>query len=99
VTHLKLLMALLASVLLLVSITAEVSAIPSWNKPCLKAYQDWQKKSGHKAFAMTSAGPSGQNCGYSWGGATKDAAEREAIKGCKQGKWGINSTCYIMESK
>jgi hypothetical protein len=60
---------------------------------------DWQKKSGHKAFAMTSAGPSGQNCGYSWDAATKEAAERDAIKGCKQGKWGINSTCYIMESK
>ena len=98
-THLKPIMALLASVFLLVSMTAEVLAIPSWNKPCVKAYQDWQKKSGHKAFAMTSTGPRGQNCGYSWDAATKEAAERDAIKGCKQGKWGINSTCYIMESK
>jgi hypothetical protein len=89
----------LASVVLLVPLTAQALAIPSWNKPCVKAYQDWQKKSGHKAFAMTSSGPRGQNCGYSWGAATKDAAERDAIKGCKQGKWGINSTCYIMESK
>jgi hypothetical protein len=79
VTHLKLIMALLASVFLVVSMTAEASAIPSWNKPCVKAYQDWQKKSGHKAFAITSTGPRGQNCGYSWGAATKEAA------GCYKG--------------
>jgi hypothetical protein len=99
VSRSKLLAVSLASAFLLVSMVPNAVAIPSWNKSCEKAYQDWQKKSGHKAFAMTSAGPRGQNCGSSWGAPSKEAAERDAIKGCKQGKWGIKSTCYIMESK
>jgi hypothetical protein len=95
----KLAISSFATAFVLMPMVPEAFAIPSWNKSCVKAYQDWQKKPGHKAFAMTSSGPRGQNCGYSWGAASKEAAERDAIQGCKQGKWGIKSTCYIMESK
>jgi hypothetical protein len=95
----KLIIALLTAAFVLASTATQAVAIPSWNKSCVKAYRDWQKRSGHKAFALTSDGPRGQNCGYSWNAPSKVAAERDAIKACKEGKWGIKSTCYIMESK
>jgi len=48
---------------------------------------------------LTSVTIHGQSCGYSWSAPSKEAAEREAIKECKKGKFGMRSTCYIMESK
>jgi hypothetical protein len=78
----------------------DASAIPSWNKACWKAYYEWQKKPGHKAFALSTAGSMrGQNCGYSWSAPSKAVAEKEAIKQCGLGKLGIKATCYITESK
>ena len=99
VSRSKLLTISLTSAFLLFQLVTEASAIPSWNKPCEKAYGDWKKKPGHKAFALTSVTLHGQSCGYSWSAPSKEAAEREAIKECKKGKFGMRSTCYIMESK
>ena len=87
------------AVVVLSIIASKAEAIPSWNKPCVKAYRDWQKKPRHKAFALSSGGGQGQNCGYSWGAGSKEIAERDALAGCRKGKWGIKSTCYIVESE
>ena len=70
-----------------------------WNKPCLKAYKDWQSKPGHKAFAVsnTALDNGGQTCGYSWGHPSKAAAEKAALKPCQRGKF--SSTCWISASE
>ena len=92
-------LALSGSVVALALTTSKVDAIPSWNKWCVKAYDDWKKKPRHKAFALSSGGMQGQNCGTAWAAGSKEIAEREALKRCRQGKWGIKSTCYIVESE
>ena len=94
----SLLLALIAMPVILSS--QAMAGVSPYNKFCLKAYNDWKKKSGHKAFAISpSSSPMGQNCGYSWSAPSKRAAERDALKYCAKGKWGIGVTCYILESK
>ena len=74
------------------------AGIASQNRPCWKAYREWKNKKRHKAFAVTAVG-TGQTCGAVWGAGSKAIAEREAIKVCAKGKWGVGATCYIMESQ
>jgi hypothetical protein len=83
----KLVLTTLAGAFSLMLGIENAQAIPSWNKPCLKAYRDFEKKSGHQAFALTSDGPRGQNCGHTWGAPSKQAAEQGALKQCRVGKW------------
>jgi hypothetical protein len=76
------------------------AGIASQNRACQKAYSEWKKRAGHKAFAITpSTGFGAQTCGAVWNASSKAIAEREALKQCGSGKLTPGSTCSIMESK
>jgi hypothetical protein len=77
----------------------DAHAIPTWNKPCWKAYYTWQKKPGHKAFAISSSSSMvSQHCAAVWGASSKAVAEKEAMKQCRS-RWSDAATCRITESE
>jgi hypothetical protein len=57
--------------------------VQSWNRNCIRFYNEWKKKRNHKAFAV-STWQSSQSCGGAWGARSKKAAEEGARKWCKK---------------
>lgn len=75
-------------------------SIGFWNKPCKKAYANWKKHSGHKAFVISGDAyvQGGQACGWVFNAASKAAAEQSALAACKKNRHG-GSTCRVMSSQ
>jgi hypothetical protein len=74
-------------------------SIGFWNRPCQKAFTDWKKRTGHKAFAISGGATiqGGQGCGWIYNSSTKDAAEKAALTACKKSQYG--SGCRIISSQ
>jgi hypothetical protein len=73
---------------------------PHWSKECVKIWRQWQKKPGHKAFAMSPVRPGMYfYCGATYSASSKDLAEKDAIKACQNQKGGRNAACYITASE
>jgi hypothetical protein len=88
-------------ILTIVSGSSDVAAMPPhWSKACVKMWKQWQKKPGHKAFAMSPVRPGMYfYCGSTYSASSKDLAEKDAIKACQNQKGGRNAACYITASE
>ena len=74
--------------------TDAFSQPPDWAKPCVKAWKDYKKKPGHKAFAMKQSNSADRfHCGMAWSAGSVAIAKSEALKACK------HKACYITHSE
>jgi hypothetical protein len=88
-------------VLIIVLSSRDAAAMPPhWSKECVKIWKQWQKKPGHKAFAMSPVRPGMYfYCGASYSASSKASAEKDAIKACQGQKGGRNAACYVTASE
>jgi hypothetical protein len=99
---------LLAAIVLLIAFSwtlagisiqpAAAQGVQIWNKPCKKAFKQWQNAQKHKAFATSNPNTNsgGQACGSAWSHASKSAAEKAAIAFCRKGNYGM---CWVIRSE
>lgn len=75
-------------------------SIGFWNRPCKKAYADWQKRPGHKAFVISGDTHlrGGQTCGWNFGASSKSIAETSALAACRKAQYG-GGTCKVLSSQ
>jgi hypothetical protein len=67
---------------------------PHWAKNCMRGWQQYQKKPGHKAFAIKrSVSADNTHCGMAWGASSIAQAEKAALEACAK------SACYVLDSK
>ena len=79
---------------------AEAMAAPgvsSWNRNCIRIYNQWKKKPKHKAFAVIRVDNT-ESCGSTWGAPSRKAAEASAQKWCKKATFG-GGTCRVTASE